>query len=740
MNARVLLISLLAAFQPFLQAAPLESQSAVRRFALVAGTNDGGSKRVKLRYAHSDAATFAGVLTELGGVATRDLVLIQGADRKGFLAALDRMKSRIAEAAGPEAAGSAARLELLVYYSGHSDESGLLLGEEKVRYDEFRARIDAVPAKIRLAVVDACASGALTRLKGGKRLPAFAVDQSSRLSGYAFLTSSSGTESAQESDRIRASFFTHYLVTGLRGAADLNLDGKVTLGEAYEFAFHETLSQTEGSQAGAQHPSYDMRLTGTGDLVLTDLRGTSAGLVLDRKLQGRLYVRSSTGSLVAELQKHPGRKVELGLEPGLYDMRLDQGNAYFRSLFKVDSLTHHPVSLANFEPAPRERNRERGDGAPDAADSTDASPATAAAPASDAWIPARAAFIPSLGFPGNGELLWSHNVSLNLIAGEARSIHGLQISLLTNRSHEHLDGMQLAVAFNRAAGASRGLQVAALANLSEGRYDGLQISSGMNRAARFQGAQLGAFNTLGEGRGMQGGVINAAGRSTGLQAGIANGAGDQAGLQAGVVNGARRKKGLQAGVINAAVSGQGLQAGVLNVAGDWTGLQVGVVNIAPRAEGAVIGLLNIIGNGIHDLDVTVDEKSMLRTALVLGGPYNYTYFSFDMKGLKPRHLWGGSAGLGLHLPRKPFYLEADFGGGWLGNEVDWDNYSLTGRSRAIFGYQPMRYFSVFGGLSYNLEAWPGSQRPNLNPGSTGDRLGDDLRHERWLGFFLGVRL
>lgn len=733
MNARVFLIALLSAFHLCLHAAPPEAQVSVRRFALVAGTNDGGSKRVKLRYAHSDAATFAGVITELGGVGPKDLVLIQGADRKGFLAGLERMKATIAGAAG-----SAARLELLVYYSGHSDESGLLLGEEKVRYDEFRARIDAVPAKIRLAVVDACASGALTRLKGGKRLPAFSVDQSSSLSGYAFLTSSSGTESAQESDRIRASFFTHYLVTGLRGAADLNLDGKVTLGEAYEFAFHETLSQTEGSQAGAQHPSYDMRLTGTGDLVLTDLRGTSAGLVLDRQLQGRLFVRSSTGALVAELQKHPGRKVELGLEPGLYDMRLDQGNAYYRSLFKVDSLTHHPVSLAHFEAAPRERNRERGDGEPDS--STAAAPAPAAAPASDAWIPARAAFIPSLGFPGNGELLWSHNVSLNLIAGEARAIHGLQLSLLTNRSHEHLNGMQLAVAFNRAAGTSRGLQIAALANIAEGSYQGLQISSGMNRAAAFQGAQLGAFNTLGEGRGMQGGLVNAARRSTGLQAGLVNGAGDQTGLQAGVVNGARRKQGFQAGVINAAVSGQGIQAGVLNVAGDWTGLQVGMVNFAPRAEGAVIGLLNIIGNGIHDLDVTVDERSMLRTALVLGGPYNYTYFSFDMKALQPRHLWGGSAGLGLHLPRKPFYLEADFGGGWLGNEVDWDNYSLTGRSRAIFGYQPMRYFSVFGGLSYNLEAWPGSQRPNLNPETTGDRLGEDLRYERWLGFFLGVRL
>ena len=43
----------------------------------------------------------------------------------------------------------------------------------------------------------------------------------------AFLTSSAETESAQESDRIRASYFTHYLISGFRGAADLSGDGSI---------------------------------------------------------------------------------------------------------------------------------------------------------------------------------------------------------------------------------------------------------------------------------------------------------------------------------------------------------------------------------------------------------------------------------------------------------------------------------------------------------------------------------
>ena len=672
------------------EAAAADTHPAFRRFALVVGANDGGSRRMKLRYADSDAASFAGVLTELGGVRKTDLLVLQGPTRAQLLQAMEGMQHRI-----EEAGGAAGRLELLVYYSGHSDENGLLLGEEKVRYSEFRSRIDSTRAKIRLAIVDACASGALTRLKGGSRLPAFVVDQSSSLRGYAFLTSSSGNESAQESDRIRASFFTHYLVTGLRGAADLNLDGKVTLGEAYEFAFHETLSQTEGSQAGAQHPSYDMRLTGTGDLVLTDLRGTSAGLVLDRGLQGRVFVRSSSGLLVAELQKQPGRKVELGLEPGMYDLRLDQGDGLFRSLVKVDTMTHHPIALGDFEPMAREKNRERGG---EADTSTRAVVEVVQASLADSWIPARAAFIPALGFPGRGSGPFSHNLSVNLLVGEARAIHGLQLSLLLNRSEQELNGLQMALAFNRSQGANRGMQVATLANMAWGRHQGLQLALAANYAERFQGLQLAAINAASRGTGLQAGLINAAGRGTGAQVGF------------------------------------------LNAAGRFDGLQLGLVNIARENHGAVIGPLNIIGNGLHDVEAATDEKSMLHTTVLLGGKYNYTWYSFDMKARYPRHLWGGSAGLGLHIPSGPLYTDLDLGPGFLLNEKDWDNYSVTGRLRWLVGCQPMRYFSVFGGFSYNVEAWPGSQRANLNPGRNGDRWGSDLRGERWPGFFFGARL
>ena len=169
------------------------------------------------------------------------------------------------------AAAPRSRTEIVFYYSGHSDETGLLLGADRVSYQEIRTWVEQTGADVRIAVLDSCASGALTRAKGGVHRPPFLVDTSSAARGHAYLTASSENESAQESDRLGAAYFTHYLVSGLRGAADVSHDGRVTLSEAYQYAFTETLARTETSRGGPQHASYDFQLTGKGDLVMTDL-------------------------------------------------------------------------------------------------------------------------------------------------------------------------------------------------------------------------------------------------------------------------------------------------------------------------------------------------------------------------------------------------------------------------------------------------------------------------------------
>jgi hypothetical protein len=331
------------------------SAGTVRRFVLAAGVNSGGPERIPLMYAVSDAERFTDVMTKMGGVDPADHILLREPDLEGFENRLGDLRDWVSAAKD-----SAGRTEVLLFYSGHADEDGLLLGDERLSYSALRKMMDEIEADVRITVLDACASGAITRMKGGQRRQAFLVDDSSEMQGYAFLTSSSADETAQESDRIGASFFTHYLISGMRGAADVSGEGKVTLNEAYQFAFHETLARTTETQGGAQHPAYHINLSGTGDVVMTDLRQTSAGLLLTEELGGRLFVRNDDQQLVAELYKPAGRSVELGLEPGSYEIVLEDLEDLLIGKVILESGDRLVLGYEHFEPGERERTVSRG--------------------------------------------------------------------------------------------------------------------------------------------------------------------------------------------------------------------------------------------------------------------------------------------------------------------------------------------------------------------------------------------
>jgi hypothetical protein len=330
----------------------------VRRFALVAGADDGGGQRVRLKYAMSDARRFARVLTELGGVSAGDVVLLSQPSAGELEAGLDGLRARVASARAD--GGSAARTEVLLYYSGHADDRGLLLGDDRLSYRTVRDKLDEIPSDVRIAVLDACASGAITRLKGGQARPPFLVDASSSPRGHAFLTSSAAGESAQESDRIGGSYFTHYLVSGMRGAADSSGEGTVTLLEAYQFAFRETLGGTVETRGGVQHPSYDINMSGSGDVVMTDLRQTTAGLVLTEGLEGRCYVRDAAHGLVVELEKPVERRIALGLPPGKYEVRCQDARAAMVATPLLQEGRHVVLATGDFAPAKRDATLARG--------------------------------------------------------------------------------------------------------------------------------------------------------------------------------------------------------------------------------------------------------------------------------------------------------------------------------------------------------------------------------------------
>lgn len=333
----------------------VDASGATRRFLLAAGANSGGPDRVSLQYAVTDAENFTRIMVGMGGVRSEDRIVLRQPDWNALESALQNLEYRISNLPAGEG-----RAEILFYYSGHADERGLLMGDDHVSYADLRERIGSIPAAVRITVLDACASGAITRLKGGERRPAFLIDDSTDMEGYAFLTSSSSNEAAQESDDIGASYFTHFLVSGLRGAADVSGEGKISLTEAYQFAFNETLARTTESQGGAQHPAYHINLSGTGDVVMTDVRETSAGLVLDDDLSGRFFIRDQDNHLVAELYKPRGRRMTIGLDEGEYRIHWSDEPDLWVARIKLDREEMLVLQSDHFEIADRMPTVVRG--------------------------------------------------------------------------------------------------------------------------------------------------------------------------------------------------------------------------------------------------------------------------------------------------------------------------------------------------------------------------------------------
>ena len=312
----------------------IRAAGGISRYVIAVGANNGGDQRERLRFAVSDAQAFVKILNQMGGVSFDRTTVLVEPKRDSLKAELARISNDIAEAKKFNP-----RIELIFYYSGHSNEDGLLLGKDTYPYKDLRASIEMIPADVKIAVLDSCSSGAFTRIKGGKMLAPFMHDQSQNMRGYAFMTSSSADEASQESDRIGGSFFTHYLIAGLRGAADTGQDGRITLNEAYQYAYRETLNRTERTAGGPQHPNYNIQMTGTGDVILTDLRTGSSHLIIGENISGRIYINNGP-VLLAVINKQKGTTVSLAVDEGVYSAVNDNEGILSEMKFTVKKGTN----------------------------------------------------------------------------------------------------------------------------------------------------------------------------------------------------------------------------------------------------------------------------------------------------------------------------------------------------------------------------------------------------------------
>jgi hypothetical protein len=640
-----------------LSAPDAEAKTPMRRFALVVAANDGGGDRQKLRYAETDAEAFSEVLAGLGGVDPKDRLLLVQPGATEFTRGFQEI-DRAIQAARPDTE----RIELILYYSGHSDENGLLIGDHRVPYGDLKAQLEQVQADVRIAVLDSCASGAMTRMKGGTRRPPFLVDQTTQVRGYAVLASSTESEAAQESDRVGASFFTHALITGLRGAADVSKDGRVTLNEAYQFAFAETLARTSKTLQGPQHPTYDIQLVGSGDLVMTDLRSTAAALYLGEAIEGRLWVRDHRGRLVAELDKHRGEPIELGLAAGLYQVLFDRGGQRVAGPIQLVDGARAELDTTRLLPVAAESSTLRGD-----------------APVEKEWLSVDVALFPPIAVASALDGPVEVGFALNFVMSKSAALTGVGFGTGLSWVDEDLTGLQLTAA-GAVAGSGRGMQLTSGFNFVRGDFIGLQLTAGVNWAHdRLVGAQLSAG-------------LNGAGQdSVGLQ------------LTAGL-NLASNFDGLQLGSINIAGDLRGAQVSLVNIGGQVKGLQLGLINYSERNDGAAIGLLSYAReNGILSPTLFASEVALIAGGLRIGTEHMYSILAVGAGHVANSEAWAAGLGLGGRFtPTESIYLDLDsiMWSARVGDDLENENLIVT--TRLLFGYRFSEAFSVYAGPTLNV--------------------------------------
>lgn len=622
--------------------------TSIQRFALIVGKNDGGNARSTLQYAESDAKKVSHIFQRYGGIDTLDQKVLLNPDHVELDNVFQSLNKKFKSLETKNQSN-----EFFFFYSGHSNEDGLLLGKTLYPYKKLKAKISSLATNVNVVILDSCASGSFTLLKGGKKRPSFMTNNLSDLKGHVYLTSSSNKEAAQESDVIKGSYFTHYLVSGLRGAADNSNDGKITLNEAYQYAYNETLAKTEKTLTGAQHPSYDIQLSGRGELVMTDTTSNSATLILPKTLYGRMYIRDMNENLVAEVNKIKNNKVQMGLEAGSYSIILNQEGNLFKTVIVLTDKTPAILSHNSFKSFKGEFTTPRGE--------------------NEKVIPAVICITPGLCASGEPTQNAKTYFGLGLWSTQIAKVHGVSASIASTKISKDLKGVQAAFGYTENEGNTKGVQAAFGYNKTEKDLIGVQSAFGYNSV---EGDLTGVQSTFGYNK--------VEGKMTGVQVAFGKN-------QADKVN--------------------GIQVGVYNVAKKVKGVQLGLVNYTEDIDGMSFGLVTIVKNGIIRMELATNNDEGKSLTMKYGTRYTYSMLSIGVHKIEDssndyRNNFG--LGLGARLDLEPFYvnfetiylLHDDIDENKKDPDEAFDNYALW-QLRILPGVKINERFSVFAGVTFN---------------------------------------
>ena len=157
---------------------------------------------------------------------------------------------------------------ILLYMSGHGLKGSFLPYDfdgyhNVLKYDDVQTLLDKSDAKQKVCFTDACYAGTLTAAKSSslkESLTNFYNLIEAANAGTAFLMSSKEEEVSLEDQGLRQGIFSHFLIKGLKGAADRDRDKVIRVGELFDYVTTRVKKYTLNRQSPTIAGSFDALL------------------------------------------------------------------------------------------------------------------------------------------------------------------------------------------------------------------------------------------------------------------------------------------------------------------------------------------------------------------------------------------------------------------------------------------------------------------------------------------------
>lgn len=226
---------------------------------------------------------------------------------------------------------------LVFFFSGHGSRDGdhksaLVMSDgplsQDVLYDEILA---ALPARYVHLLVDACYAESVVRPRdaqaaavdlGVRDLESIAAKATlARFPHVGAVVAASTTERTFEWDVLERGVFTHGLLSGLRGGADVNGDGRIEYSEidAFLSAANRSVTDPRARLSVVVKPPAVNRRTPLVELSSTKKHAT----LLGAPRGGRFYLEDVLGNRVLDAHVEPGFRSTIALPAGKFFLRVD---------------------------------------------------------------------------------------------------------------------------------------------------------------------------------------------------------------------------------------------------------------------------------------------------------------------------------------------------------------------------------------------------------------------------------